>query len=870
MLRRGGPELTPGDTAVRCVVERSHEMASSKRSRPDPFEQNRRLSHIAATEYFTDRTDFIAAFQRHLEIEDPDELRVLVFYGVGGIGKSALQQKLAAELDETKPGVPYAQFNLENVRDTTQAYREVLLRLRTDLEGTFGIKFPNFDLCLAVILAQESGSEVPLLRINPALKALFDFAVGWLPVPTDGVASMLHHAMGRFPALDYCVRSAGGTSDAIGLRRRARQNDPLLGDELIKRFMLDLRDGLPKRGDKACRGVLFLDTFESLWVDREAGKSSQSRRLDHWVRELAKFCLAAGVLLAICGRDRLEWAAESEDDPNWQKDLEQHLIGGLSAHDARAFLAKCGIGPPADQSPSPLQQAILGCCDEDPGPESVRCHPLFLRLCAETVLNHRRTQGGEDPPAATFSGVPNDNVADALALRFLKSLHHRGLEMWIEELSLTPRFDEQAALALAAARQHNVGRADGELLTGFSFVEGPDAEGFYRLHKTMRRVLVDRVERGSDTKRWEAVHRWYASYWATREVPSLSWFHRWTLDAKGALRDWIDQHEAALGSLDIARARELLTWWSETELDETERRRHGDQLWARTHVGIGHALTETPVAPRQDVLVRTIRHYQSALPVFTEDDFPQEWADLQCGLGTAFAYLPTKDRDENLRRAVKCFRAALRVYTEADFPNDCAMTQQKLGMAYCHLPSEDLGENCRRVIDCFRAALRVYGEADFPEHWAMTQNNLGIAYACLPSGDRGENLRRAIACYQAALRVYNQADFPEDWAMTQNNLSTAYLDLPTGDQDQDLRRAIDCCEAALQFYTEADFPEEWAETQHTLGLAYSNLPTGHRSENLRRAIDCCQAALRVYNDADFPQEWARLTDLLKRLRRSLE
>lgn len=124
----------------------------------------------------------------------------------------------------------------------------------------------------------------------------------------------------------------------------------------------------------------------------------------------------------ICGRDRLEWAGESEDDPNWQDDLDEHLISGLSAHDAQAFLAKCGIGSPADQSPTALQSAILARCGEDPQPETVRCHPLYLALCAEIVLSHRRAHAGEDPPVATFSGVPNDNVANELALRFLKSL----------------------------------------------------------------------------------------------------------------------------------------------------------------------------------------------------------------------------------------------------------------------------------------------------------------------------------------------------------------------------------------------------------------------------------------------------------------
>lgn len=77
---------------------------------------------------------------------------------------------------------------------------------------------------------------------------------------------------------------------------------------------------------------------------------------------------------------------------------------------------------------------------------------------------------------------------------------------------------------------------------------------------------------------------------------------------------------AALSSLNIAKARELLTWWSETGSDETERRRHGDELWAWTHRAIGYGSVLTPIAPRHEVLLSAIDHYQAALQVYNEAD----------------------------------------------------------------------------------------------------------------------------------------------------------------------------------------------------------------------------------------------------------
>ena len=125
----------------------------------------------------------------------------------------------------------------------------------------------------------------------------------------------------------------------IHLREMAAQDDPTLPDELIRRFVVDLKEGLQCR----CRGVLFLDTYGTLWTGREGGKSAQARGLDEWVRTLAKYSLGSGVLLVIAGRERLAW---DEDEPGtWGKsDLEHFLLGGFAARDAQAFLAKHDIG----------------------------------------------------------------------------------------------------------------------------------------------------------------------------------------------------------------------------------------------------------------------------------------------------------------------------------------------------------------------------------------------------------------------------------------------------------------------------------------------------------------------------------------------
>ena len=815
----------------------------------DPFQEHNRLVDVAGERLFTDREDAIAAFERAMGTATEEPLRVTVFYGVGGVGKSALLRRLLTALP---PGVPHAVVDLQAVGDKTRAYREVLLKLRTDLGHNFRMKFPRFDLCLAVMLAREGGDPPPLVKVNPVLGDAFKLITGlallipglWsLGVPL--AESVVRGSMRLFPGLQDAVRRAGGLEEIIKLRARVVQDDPALPGELIRRFAQDLGEHLPERG-AACRAVLFLDTYETLWTGREAGGAAQARRLDWWIRDLAQFCLhpRVGVLPVLFGRDRIGW---EEENPEWGGLLDQHALDGLPAGDAQTFLARCGVGRPQGEPSSPLQDAIIRCCDTEPGPET-RCHPLFLALCAEIALR----SGGDNAPPAMFAGIPTPQLAAELATRFLSSLHNQALQSWVIELSLTPRFDEQAALALDAARQYYNGRAGWEQLKRFSFIwQQPD--GFWRLHKTMRDTL--RVRAGSHAS---AVHEWFVTYWTERSERSLAWFHRWTLDPEGALEEWNVQHAAALKDLHIAAARELVSRWADIPMDEADRRVIGDTLWATTHWRLGTALLDTPFAPRRDALSAAIAHFNAALDVYDQGTASAQWAAIQVSLGNAYGQLPTGDHAGNMRRAIAYYEAALRVHTEAAFPADWAAVQNNLAAVLIDLPVGDLGEHVERAIACCETALRVYTEDRFPAAWATVQVTLGNAYQKVWTGDRAGNLGRAIACYEGALRVRTRAAYPAEWATIHHNVGGAYAALPTGDKSANLRRAIASFDAALDVRTEADFPMERAMVQVHLAGAYASLPTGDRQEQLRQAIGCYEAALRTCTEMDFPAQWAMI------------
>lgn len=823
--------------------------------RRNPFAaENHSAAPAGPLQFFTDREQYLEAFERHLQAENPDNSQILVFYGVGGAGKTTLVQKLCAGLDKQRPPLPYARFNLDNIADQTQAYREVLLRLRADLENSFHLEFPRFDLGLAVMLARDGGTPPPMLKVSPHLGVAFEVALEFTPsfvkATTKLIGAEFQRAVKSSDKLERWVRRMGGTDAVLTLNQALMQDEQIIQDELIRRLAQDLAAHLPERPGRAVRGVLFLDTYEALWTGRESGQSAQARLLDGWVRTLAEFCLSSGILLVITGRDRLNW----DNEPDWDGCLDQHLLGGVSARDAQDFLSRREIGPPPSTAAEPLQRAILRCADA--GAALPSCHLLTLALCADIVLNTRQADG-RDPAPALFSTIPTAQVAGALATRFLKSLHSRNLELWVEALSLTPRFDEAAALALDSDRLYHNGRAGWEQIIGYSFIVA-ESSGFYRIHRTMREAL--RVRLRPEAR--EVQHAWFQKHWQGRGEHALAFYHQWSEDPQATLSEWVAQHGEWVNTAQIREARAMLTFWAEIGLDDDDRSVLAAPEWAAAHLALGQALQKTPSTPRQAALVRAVEHFEAALTIYTEDAYPERWADAQMGTALCLLALPTGDRGRHLRQAMSCLQNALGTYTAEGSPEAWSAAQNHLGIVFARLPDGDEGENQRRALTCFESAVQVWTEAEHPKIWARGQHNLGVTYLELPDGDLAENRRRAIGYFEAALRVRTQEAFPSGWALTQYNLGETYLtlaDLPQEDTAERLHQAIAHLELALHIYTLEDFPEFWAEAQNSLGCAWQRIPSGAEAgESLRRAVSLYQAALEVWSEEDYPGDWAKV------------
>jgi len=756
-----------------------------------------------------------------------DKPRVLLFYGVGGAGKTWLLKKLRAQVPA---GIPFAHLDF----DVAAGGRRFLLDPATALQSIrqqLGAPTPRFDTALNVLREMQGHPAEPGLFVDVVAEVVGSHVPIMFPLRRIGQRILSRILEGT--ALEEWLASLTGSQFALELRSKTDQE---IGNELYRYLAADLREFFTVHLNRTVRCVIFLDTFDAIGTGFQ---NEEHRRLqEKWIRDLVEeFDFA---LTVIAGQNQLYW---ERAEPEWADRLQSHQVGGLSEGDARIYLTGCKICSPA------LQDSILATSRESSG----GYHCFSLGLCADIVLNERKT--GQEPHPDTLQLKPRD--WEKLADRFLRSLASNAERRWIERLALTPRFDEAAARRAFSPERSVAQDAAWESLHDYSFVERVSDEDWSSIREEMRSALNNQP---SARHRVNKDHQLWKDFWSGRSqtgvdsAAGLGWIHHYRLAPSEAMNAWNKLAECARTAVP-PRMREhfsLLQWVEPLGLLESP---PSSAAEARTLRDFGNELCKASWS-RGTCLQKAISCYQLALSIYTEQAFSGDWAETQDNLGTAWRDLSTGDHAANLGRAIGCFQAALRIFVEQEFPQKWARSQNDLGRVWLRLPTADRAANLEKAIACFEAALKVRTEQESPRDWATTQNDLGAAWSAMPTGNRTVNLERAIACYEAALRVRTEQEFPQEWAITQNNLGIAWRTLPTGDRAANLGKAIACYEAALRVLTEEEFPWAWAMVQAGLGAAWDERCEGSRAENVEKAIEYYKAASRMLTEEEFPRDWA--------------
>ncbi len=238
---------------------------------------------------FTDRDDPRARFRTLLHAID--EPPVLMFYGIGGTGKTWLLKKLR---EETLRDIPTAflDFAVENggqrfVLDPSLALQEVRQQL--------GTPAPRFDIALGMMRYKQGlGSEPSPYSegIGLAMELAAEIAKKAVEVAPGGKLTGASLLVGRLSKalwarmkdlpLGEFLSTRLGSEFALQLHSQSSQE---IGNALLDYLANDLRSNLPVHFNRAARAVLFFDTYEAVSAGLENRIHKQAR--EQWMLDVA-------------------------------------------------------------------------------------------------------------------------------------------------------------------------------------------------------------------------------------------------------------------------------------------------------------------------------------------------------------------------------------------------------------------------------------------------------------------------------------------------------------------------------------------------------------------------------------------------------
>lgn len=510
-----------------------------------------------------------------------DRSTIVVFYGAGGQGKTALCRELWRKTDPAiEPSYSFLRRAELDLHGRQTEDPDLLLVWIRNGFAQAGIPLPAFDLALALTWESTRGEQPFPVLSRPWLKRTTSVAKGgvdeaadkakdWLK--SESASELLGDAISEFPGVGFLLRRIGNW-----VVERTKRNYLELTREFLKELYCEgelkkpyeLSQLLPwmLAQDLNCyiaahpseRLVLFIDEYERVFDEGGAGVRWRENPFDSHLRNLVQH--TNGLLAVLFSRERLPWEA----DLDWHSDLEraQHLIGGLAERDADEYLSAIPI------ESQDVRRAIIESARE----RSERTAPVYP-LMIDLQIEHWRTIVAKREPVtadrfqlaeSSFEGRRRELVA-----RLLRD-YGKELQTTIERLSVARRFDRAAFEAVVRTFGTALPLDSFDFVTGLSFMTRSD-DGFV----TMYNVIAGAIRETLDHKRRRTSIEFLFKHYAARaSVQSASEVTDATVAAlfeaaflrraKGieGYVDWLD--DAARPVEMAARYSNLLELWRET------------------------------------------------------------------------------------------------------------------------------------------------------------------------------------------------------------------------------------------------------------------------------------------------------------------
>lgn len=545
---------------------------------------------------FTDRKQYLELFKNSLNLTPPP---VLMFHGIGGVGKTWLLRYLLSEycspVNQSIPSHPYAFLSFRAGHTNISAERALWQAKKLLLASGKNFLFPKFDLFWGLLweksnkktiseneelqdLPNELSWSTEILQGSAAIPYIGDAVKVWNIIKR--LSQRVQNAIKDRRVIEWYCERAGKTKESSKRKDLQSLDIQELTMWLPIAFASDLADNTAKLPPPENQLVIFIDNYEGL-EEKLGGLSGTGA--SNFVESLASELLysKANVLLVIAGRDRLRWAESqlrdgtwvlnNEEDSPWLEDvtcnnatsfesryLIQKLMGDLSFSDTRDYLIKHVNGLTQPVINDVIQYTggfplalgvIVDLVAESTGQFSIDFLSLKKKLKAAHV--------------APLSKIWRQEVNAWLLNRLLEQLKQNNLETLIEltYLAAIPRWFNQELLLSLTPNLDDLEQF--QRLICYSFVEPYEIEGVfgYRLHSLIRKLLRENI---NVIKHQEICKK------------SADWFNTRVNEARGKSK-WRYQFEYLyhLWQYDYEKAALYLEQW----FQEFQKKEENDLCW---------------------------------------------------------------------------------------------------------------------------------------------------------------------------------------------------------------------------------------------------------------------------------------------------
>lgn len=417
---------------------------------------------------FSDRREPRAAFWQLYEALGQDEIEILNFYGIGGIGKTSLLEQLQKELAD-KGCTRYAYCSLEDgkSKDTFlfQLSEELMKKHKKLKFPIFYYAFEKYRMLLGQGAVGKQMVENASLLDHHLVGSALEVAADYVPY-LKTVSSVVTEGSKALTQLAKKHEQVKGVNARLYEEISSLDNDKALGNKLHLYFAVDAYNYFSTLSEPEPL-VIFIDGHEGL-VNR-IRKGDKALGDDYWLRENGGPIMAIPhALWVIAGREKLEWGADMIAEG------QAIALDNLGREDALSYFREEGV---REETLAESLYTLTG------------GSPIFMDLCAKQYKQALAKHPFDRPTMADF-GSDTDQIAN----NYLRDMG-KSEQAIMYLLSCMPKlWDDSLVTETAAQAGRAIDPENYKVLKNSSFVKLVDPlSGTYSLHEAFRTIIVDRV-----------------------------------------------------------------------------------------------------------------------------------------------------------------------------------------------------------------------------------------------------------------------------------------------------------------------------------------------------------------------------------------